>query len=150
MVFFILMNSTVFSQILAYSGASAGLLNWVSGFDVHPLWILGAMFLVLLLLGMFMDGVSMMLISVPIFFPLAQHLGFDLIWFGLFVLVTIEMSGTTPPFGLLLYVMLGIAPQGTTLFQVASAAYPFLICDAILLVLLVIFPSIALFLPSLM
>jgi tripartite ATP-independent transporter DctM subunit len=150
MVFFILMNSTVFSQILAYSGASAGLLAWVSGFDVHPLWILLAMFLVLLLLGMFMDGVSMMLISVPIFFPLAQHLGFDLVWFGLIVLMAIEMSGTTPPFGLLLYVMLGIAPPGTTLFQVAVAAFPYLICDAILVILLVLFPSIALFLPSLM
>jgi tripartite ATP-independent transporter DctM subunit len=150
MVFFILMNSTVFSQILAYSGATAGLLDWVSSFDLHPLWILFAMFWVLILLGMFMDGVSMMLISVPIFFPLAQHLGFDLIWFGLFVLMTIEMSGTTPPFGLLLYVMLGIAPKGTTLFQVANAAFPFLVCDAILIVILVIFPGVALFLPSLM
>jgi len=150
MVFFILMNSTVFSQLLAYSGATAGLLGWVSGFEVHPLWILFAMFWVLILLGMFMDGVSMMLISVPIFFPLAQHLGFDLIWFGLFVLMTIEMSGTTPPFGLLLYVMLGIAPKGTTLFQVANAAFPFLICDAILVVILVIFPALALWLPSLM
>jgi len=150
MVFFILMNSTVFSQILAYSGASAGLLGWVGTFEVSPLWILFAMFWVLILLGMFMDGVSMMLISVPIFFPLAQHLGFDPIWFGMFVLMTIEMSGTTPPFGLLLYVMLGIAPPGTTLLQVASAAFPFLICDAVLIVILVLFPAVALFLPSLM
>jgi tripartite ATP-independent transporter DctM subunit len=149
-VFFILMNSTVFSQVLAYSGATAGLLAWVSGFDVHPLWILFAMFWVLIVLGMFMDGVSMMLISVPIFFPLAQHIGFDPIWFGLFVLMTIEMSGTTPPFGLLLYVMLGIAPKGTTLFQVASAAFPFLICDAILIIILILFPAVALWLPSLM
>jgi tripartite ATP-independent transporter DctM subunit len=150
MVFFILMNSTVFSQLLAFSGATSGLLGWVSGFDVHYLWILLSMFFVLILLGMFMDGVSMMLISVPIFFPLAQHLGIDLVWFGLFVLMTIEMSGTTPPFGLLLYVMLGIAPPGTTLFQVASAAFPFLVCDAILIVILVIFPPLALYLPSLM
>jgi tripartite ATP-independent transporter DctM subunit len=150
MVFFILMNSTVFSQLLAFSGATAGLLGWVGGFDIHPLWILFAMFWVMILLGMFMDGVSMMLIAVPIFFPLAQHLGFDLIWYGLFMLLTIDMGGLTPPFGLLLYVMLGIAPKGTTLFQVAGAALPFLFCDVILIVLLVIFPQIALFLPSLM
>ena len=150
MVFFILMNSTVFSQLLAFSGATAGLLAWVSTFDVPALWILFAMFWVLILLGMFMDGVSMMLISIPIFFPLAQHLGFDLIWYGLFMLMTIEMSGTTPPFGLLLYVMLGIAPKGTTLFQVASAAFPFLVCDAILILILVAFPAVALYLPSLM
>jgi tripartite ATP-independent transporter DctM subunit len=150
MVFFILMNSTVFSQLLAYSGSSAGLLGWVGGFHVHRLWILFAMFWVMILLGMFMDGVSMMLISVPIFFPLAEHLGFDPIWFGLFLLLTIDMGGSTPPFGLLLYVMLGIAPKGTTLFQVAKAAMPYLLCDVILLLLLVAFPEIALLLPHLM
>ena len=92
----------------------------------------------------------MMLITVPIFFPLAEHLGFDLIWFGLFVLMTFEMAGTTPPFGLLLYVMLGVAPKGTTLYQVAAAAFPFLICDAILILILVKYPALALYLPSLM
>ncbi len=150
MVFFILMNSTVFSQLLAFSGASQGMLEWVTGFEVHRLTILFAMFCVLLLLGMFMDATSMMLITVPIFFPLAQTLGFDLIWFGLFVLITIEMAGTTPPFGLLLYVMMGVAPRGTTLMQVASAAAPFLLCDAILILILVAFPPLALWLPSLM
>jgi tripartite ATP-independent transporter DctM subunit len=150
MVFFILMNSTVFSQLLAYSGASSGLLGWVGGFHVHRLWILFAMFWVMIVLGMFMDGVSMMLISVPIFFPLAEHLGFDPIWFGLFLLLTIDMGGSTPPFGLLLYVMLGIAPEGTTLFQVAKAAMPYLLCDVVLLLLMIVFPEIALFLPHLM
>lgn len=150
MVFFILMNSTVFSQLLAFSGASKGMLEWATHFEVHRLVILLVMFIVLIVLGMFMDATSMMLITVPIFFPLANQLGFDLIWFGLFVLITIEMSGTTPPFGLLLYVMMGVAPKGTTLFQVASAAFPFLICDAILIVILVFFPGLALWLPSMM
>ncbi len=150
MVFFILMNSTVFSQLLAFSGASSGMLEWVGGFTVSRYLVLLAMFAVLILLGMFMDGVSMMLIAVPIFFPLAKHLGFDLIWFGLFVLLNIEMGGTTPPFGLLLYVMLGIAPPGTTLFRVAGAALPYLACDVVLIALLTAFPAIALFLPRLM
>ena len=150
MVFFIIMSSTVFSQLLAYSGATAGMLEWATSFEVSRLYILLVMFFVLLLLGMFMDATSMMLITVPIFFPLAQSLGFDLIWFGLFVLITIEMAGTTPPFGLLLYVMLGVAPKGTTLFQVANAAFPFLVCDAILILILVAYPGLALFLPSLM
>ncbi len=150
MVFFILMNSTVFSQLLAFSGASAGLLEWVSHLGLSPLAILFAMFWVLILLGMFMDGVSMMLIAVPIFFPLAKHLGFDPIWYGLFMLLTIEMGGLTPPFGLSLYVMLGIAPPGTTLPSVAKAAFPYLICDVVLILLLVAFPEIALYLPHLM
>ncbi|MEK9683566.1 MAG: TRAP transporter large permease [Rhodospirillaceae bacterium] len=148
MVFFIIMSSTVFSQLLAYSGASAGLLEWATGFEVSKYWVLLLMFIILVSLGMFMDPTSMMLITVPIFFPLAQQLGFDLIWFGLFVLMTFEMAGTTPPFGLLLYVMLGVAPKGTTLYQVASAAFPFLVCDAILIVILVFFPSLALWLPG--
>ena len=150
MVFFIIMSSTVFSQLLAYSGASAGLLEWAISFDLSKYWILLVMFVILIVLGMFMDATSMMLITVPIFFPLAEHLGFDLIWFGLFVLMTFEMAGTTPPFGLLLYVMLGVAPKGTTLYQVAAAAFPFLVCDAILILILVAFPALALWLPSLM
>ena len=74
MVFFILMSSTVFSQLLAYSGASAGMLEWATGFEVSRLLILAVLFVVLIVLGMFMDGVSMMLITVPIFFPLAHSL----------------------------------------------------------------------------
>ena len=150
MVFFIIMNSTVFSQMLAFSGASKGLIEWVTSYELHKFAILLMMFLVLILLGMFMDATSMMLITVPIFFPLAGALGFDLIWFGLFVLITIEMAGTTPPFGLLLYVMLGVAPKGTTLIDVAKAAFPFLVCDTILILILIIWPGLALWLPSLM
>jgi len=150
MVFFIIMSSTVFSQLLAFSGASAGLLQWATSFEVSRLVILLVMFIILVLLGMFMDATSMMLITVPIFFPLANSLGFDLIWFGLFVLMTFEMAGTTPPFGLLLYVMPGVAPKGTTLFQVAGAAFPFLVCDTILILILVAWPDLALFLPRIM
>ena len=150
MVFFIIMSSTVFSQLLAFSGASAGLLKWTISFGISKYWILLLMFFVLIALGMFMDATSMMLITVPIFFPLAEQLGFDLIWFGLFVLMTFEMAGTTPPFGLLLYVMLGVAPKGTTLYQVAASAFPFLVCDAILILMMVQWPQLALWLPSLM
>ena len=150
MVFFIIMSSTVFSQLLAFSGASAGLLKWAAGFELSKYWVLLIMFAILIALGMFMDATSMMLITVPIFFPLAEQLGFDLIWFGLFVLMTFEMAGTTPPFGLLLYVMLGVAPKGTTLYQVAAAAFPFLVCDAILILILIAFPALALWLPNLM
>jgi tripartite ATP-independent transporter DctM subunit len=149
MVFFILMNSTVFSQLLALSGAGKGLVGWATGFEVAPLLVLAAMFLVLLLLGMFMDQVSMMLITVPIFFPIAQLLGFDLIWFSLIVLLALEMSATTPPFGLLLFIMMGIV-RGTTLGEVAAAAAPFLLCDLILVLILVALPGLALFLPNLM
>jgi tripartite ATP-independent transporter DctM subunit len=150
MVLFIIMGSTVFSNLLAYSGASRGLLDWATGFDLSPLVLLLVMFVILLLLGMFMDQVSMMLITVPIFFPLAKLAGFDPIWFGIIMLLAMEMSLTTPPFGLLLYVVMGIAPPGTKLGDVISAAMPYLICDAILLAILVALPPVALYLPGLM
>lgn len=150
MVFFIIISSSVFSQLVAYSGASAGLLKWATSFDMSATAMLLCMFAVLLLLGMFMDPVSMILISVPIFMPIVASLHVDTVWFGLFVLIALEMSQTTPPFGLLLYIMLGVAPRGTTLFQAAGAAAPFLLCDAILVALLFLFPEIALYLPGLM
>jgi tripartite ATP-independent transporter DctM subunit len=150
MVFFIIISSSVFSQLVAYSGASAGLIRWVTSFELPVPVMLLSMFAVLLTLGMFMDPVSMILISVPIFMPLVGVMQLDPVWFGLFVLLVLEMSQTTPPFGLLLYIMLGVAPKGTTLAQAAVAALPFLVCDAILLVLLLLFPALALYLPGLM
>lgn len=150
MAFMIVLGSSAFSQILAFSGASTGLISWATGFQLSPLYMLLIMFGVLIVLGMFMDGISMILLTVPIFIPLAKIIGFDLVWFGVIMLLAFEMSVTTPPFGLLLFVMLGVAPKGTTMTQVFGAALPFLACDVILLVLLIAFPLIALFLPSLM
>ena len=150
MIFLIIVGSSTFSQILAYSGATVGMVEFVTHAKVEPLTMLLFMFGTLLLLGTMIDATSIMLLTVPIFFPIAKALGFDPIWFGLILLLGIEMSGTTPPFGMLLFVMLGVAPPGTTLGQVAKAAAPFLFCDAILLGLLIAFPVIALYLPRLL
>ena len=150
MVLLIILASSTFSQLLAFTGASAGLIEWATKVDLPPIAMLLIMFGVLLVLGMFMDQVSMMLLTVPIFFPLAQTLQFDLIWFGLVMLLALEISLTTPPFGLLLFVMMGVAPQGTTLWQVAMAAAPYIGCALIVLVLLILFPGLALYLPGLM
>jgi len=148
MVFFIILASKTFSQVLAFSGATSGLIAWATSYEVAPLVMLMIMFGVLLVLGMFVDAISMMLLTIPIFFPIAQALGFDPIWFGLVMLLAIEMSGTTPPFGLLLFVMQGVAPRGTTYWQIVRAAGPYLICDVILLALLIALPGMALWLPG--
>jgi len=149
MVFFIILNSSIFSQLLAYSGASSGMLRFATSFDLSVTMVLVIIFFSLIFLGMFMDPVSMILITTPIFFPLIQTLGIHPLWFGIFVLICLEMSQTTPPFGLLLYVMLGVAPKGTTLRQVATAAAPYLGCDAALLVVIFAVPALVLYLPSL-
>lgn len=111
MAYLIVFGSATFSQLLAFSGASSGLIRWATSFDLAPVAMLLVMFGVLLLLGMFMEQISMMLLTVPIFFPLAASLGFDPIWFGLIILLALEISFTTPPFGLLLFVMKGARPK---------------------------------------
>jgi len=149
MAYLIVFGSATFSQLLAFSGASRGLVNWAISFELAPLAMLMVMFAVLLLLGMFMEQISIMLLTVPIFFPLAQTLGFDPIWFGLIMLLSLEISFTTPPFGLLLFVMKGVAPAGTTMREIYTSAFPFIFCSLVLVALLIAFPNLALWLPGL-
>lgn len=143
MAYLIVFGSATFSQLLAFSGASRGLVGWATGFDLAPVLMLAAMFGVLLLLGMFMEQISIMLLTVPIFFPLAASLGFDPIWFGIVMLLSLEISFTTPPFGLLLFVMKGVAPPGTTMRDIYLSAMPFIGCSLLTVVLLVLFPWLA-------
>jgi tripartite ATP-independent transporter DctM subunit len=150
MTFLIIAASTTFAQVLAYSGASHGMIQWFISFNWTPYAMLAVMVGVILLLGMFMDQLSMMLITLPMFIPIAQSLHFDLVWFGLILLLSYEIGFTTPPFGLLLFVMLGVAPKGTTLGTVARAALPYIMCTILLVVLIVLFPPLALWLPRLM
>ena len=146
MAYLIVFGSATFSQLLAFSGASSGLIRWATSHDLAPIAMLLVMFAVLLLLGMFMEQISIMLLTVPIFFPLAESLGFDLIWFALIMLLALEISFTTPPFGLLLFVMKGVAPPETTMRQIYTAAFPYILCSLLVVALIVIFPPLALWL----
>ena len=148
MAYLIVFGSATFSQLLAFSGASSGLIRWATSFDLAPVAMLLVMFGVLLLLGMFMEQISMMLLTVPIFFPLAASLGFDPIWFGLIILLALEISFTTPPFGLLLFVMKGVAPKDTTMREIYMSAFPYMGCSMLLVALLILFPQLALWLPG--
>lgn len=149
MILFIIMASTTFSQILAFSGATRGVVSVVTGFGAEPLMILFMMMVVLLILGCFIDQVSMVMITVPLFIPIAQAVGIDLIWLGVIYLITMEMGFLTPPFGLLLFVMKGITPPEIKMGQVYRAAAPFLVIEMFILMLVLIFPQIGLWLPSL-
>ena len=110
MILFIIMASTTFSQILAFSGATSGMVSLITGAGADPFTVVLMMMLILLILGCFIDQVSMVMITVPLFIPVANALGIDLIWLGVIYLITMEMGFLTPPFGLLLFVMKGIAP----------------------------------------
>jgi len=150
MLFLIIAGARAFSQILSYSGASQGLSELATGLPVAPIAIVIAMQVIILFLGGFMDVVAIMMITLPIFVPVILTLGFDPVWFAVIFLLNIEMAGTSPPFGLGLFVMKGVAPPDTTMGDIYRAALPFLGCDLIAMALIIAFPELTLWLPGLM
>jgi tripartite ATP-independent transporter DctM subunit len=150
MILFIIGASVTFAQILAFSGATDGLLALVREFGADRLVLVVAMIAILLFLGCFVDQVSMVMITLPFFIPLAQTVNVDLLWFGVLMLIGMEISFTTPPFGLLIYVMKGVAPPSITLKQIYMAALPFILLEIVVLGLLIGFPSLATWLPTIM
>lgn len=150
MAFMIIAASKTYSSILAYTGATMELVNLVGSMETSRLVVLIAMMLILMILGTFMEQVSMMMITIPMYMPIIQGLGYDPIWFAILMLLNLEMAMSTPPFGILLFVMKGSAPPDTKMGEICLAAVPFLVCDLIVLIILIAFPSIVLFLPGLM
>ncbi|MBI4286228.1 MAG: TRAP transporter large permease subunit [Chloroflexi bacterium] len=150
MVLLILTGATAFSQILAFSGATRGIVEVVSGLQISPLLILIAMQLTMLVMGMFIDQISIMMITLPIYMPIINAVGINPVWFGAIMLLNMEMATTSPPFGFSLFVMKGVAPPNTTMGDIYKAALPFLGCDLIAMILMISFPPIVLWLPTLM
>jgi tripartite ATP-independent transporter DctM subunit len=148
MVFMIIGASSTFSMILAYTGASKGLLGLIENLHVHPIMILIIMQLIVGFMGCFMDGVSIMMICLPVFMPISNALGFDPIWFGVLFLINIEMGQLTPPFGMLLFVMKGVAPKDITMEQIIWASVPYMFFDVLIMAMIMVWPGIALWLPS--
>ncbi len=149
MVFMIIAASKTFSSILAFTGATQGLLEVIQGLKVHPLLILMGMQVSIFILGMFMETISIMMISLPIFMPIVHMLGFDPVWFGIIMLINFEMGMTTPPFGMMLFVMKGVASEDISIKDICYAALPFIGCDMVAMVMIILWPSLALWLPGL-
>ena len=140
MAFAILAGAQGFTQILAYSGASSGLLAAVFALDFSPLVAVLLMMVVVLILGCFMDQVAIMLITLPFFMPIVQAIGFDPVVFAILMLVNLETALMTPPLGLLLMVMKGAAPPGTTLGRIYRAALPYIAVNIVVIALIVAYP----------
>jgi len=150
MVFMILVGAKAFTQILAYSGATTGLVEAALSLPLSPLFIIVSMQVVILFMGCFMEVVSIFMITLPILVPVVLALGFDTVWFAVLFLVNTEMALVTPPFGMSLFVMKGVAPPGTTIGDIFRAALPFLGLMVVAMALIMAFPEIALWLPSIM
>ena len=150
MILLIILGSGTFTQLLAFSGASEGLVQWATGFDLTPVMMVVAMFLVISFLGLFMDEVSMMMLTLPVFMPIAIAMHMDLIWLGVVLLMSLEIGLLSPPFGLSLFVMKSVAPPGTTMSDVNRAAVPYMAWQVVLVIMILMYPPVATWLPSLM
>ena len=150
MMLMIFVGSGAFSQILALTGASQGLVDFAANLKLGPFYVLIAMLVVLLIMGTFMESMTIIMITLPIYMPIIKTLGFDPLWFGAIMLLMLEMGITTPPFGMILFVVKGVAPPDVTMMDVYKAGFPFLMCDLIVVILLLAFPGLALWLPGLM
>jgi len=150
MILFIILGATTFSQILSFSGATEGIVSTILGGGLTPFAILTGMMLLLIFLGIFVDQVSMMLITLPVFMPIVQRLDIDLIWFGVLYLICMQLGLLLPPHGLLLMTMKGVAPKEVTMGHIFRAVVPYVAMSLVLLLIIIIFPGIATWLPNLL
>jgi len=148
MILFIIVGATTFSQILSFSGASNGLVSLITGHGLEQNAIIGGMMLILIFLGIFVDQVSMMLITLPIFMPVVQKFGIDLVWFGVMFLICMQLGLLLPPHGLLLMTMKGVAPPQVRMSHIFRAVVPFIMLSLLMLALVFYMPSVALWLPG--
>ncbi len=149
MVLFIIVGATTFSQILSFSGASNGLAQTITGLGLPPLAVVAGMMLFLIFLGVFVEQVSMMMITLPIFMPIVQQMGIDLVWFGVMFLICMQLGLLMPPHGLLLMTMKGVAPPQVTMMHIFRAVAPFLLISIVVLILVFFVPTVAVWLPGL-
>ena len=150
MIFLILVGSTAFSQILAFSGAGTTITELTVKLPLSPTQLVIAMQFIVIILGCFMDQLSILMITLPIFMPIIQKIGFNEMLFVIMLLINVEMAGKTPPFGMSLFVMKGVAPSSVTTMDIYKSVFPFFLCDMLVMGLLLFFPFFALWLPGLM
>jgi tripartite ATP-independent transporter DctM subunit len=150
MILFIIVGATTFSQILSFSGASNGLVEMITEQGLPPLLVIAGMMLILIFLGVFVDQVSMMMITLPIFMPVVQKFGIDLVWFGVMFLICMQMGLLLPPHGMLLMTMKGVAPAEVSMGHIFRAVTPFVVMSILMLALVFFVPAVAVWLPALL
>jgi tripartite ATP-independent transporter DctM subunit len=146
-ILFIIVGATTFSQVLSFSGVINGIVGLVTGQDLPTMVVVLGMLAILLFLGCFVDQVSMMLITLPFFMPLVTTLGIDPIWFGILFLLCMQLGLLTPPFGLLLFTMKGVAPPTISMREIYGAVVPYVLFGVVVIALILAVPDIATWLP---
>jgi C4-dicarboxylate transporter DctM subunit len=149
MLFVILIGAMMFANYINYTTMPTDLREFVHQFELRPVAVIAAMCVIYILLGCVLESISMILLTVPVFYPLVQHLGYDLVWFGVIVVVVTEISLITPPIGMNVFVLRTLLPDVPT-NTVFRGVLPFIVADFFRLSLLVAFPVISLYLPRFM
>ena len=150
MIFMIIIVSSTYGEILAFTGAAAGMTSFITNLSIPPIVILIGMLVVVLIMGCFMETVAIMMITIPIYMPVVNAFGFDKIWFGVMTLIALETGLITPPFGVTLFVMKGVAPPEITMADIWKAVTPYVIIDILCIALVLTMPILATVIPSLM
>ena len=150
MIFMIVIVSTTYGQILAFTGAASGMTNFITQLSIPPIVILIGMLGVVLIMGCFMETVAIMMITIPIYMPVINAFHYNPIWFGVLMLITLETGLITPPFGVTLFVMKGVAPPEITMADIWKAVTPYVIVDILCIALVLALPILATVMPSLM
>ena len=148
MVLFIIAGAVVFGHFLAISTIPFKLAEWVGNLPLPRMAIMAIIIFIYFMGGFFMDSMALIVVTIPIFYPIVQKLGFDPIWFGVIIVLTGEMGVITPPVGVNVFVIKGIAPE-IPLHHIFKGIFPFLYALILLAIVITIFPQIATFLPSL-
>ncbi len=146
-LFAVLIGAWIFSNFVNLAGLPEGLLALVTALDLGPWVVMGMILIIYILLGCIFESMSMLLLTVPIFFPLVTSLGFDPVWFGIIVVVVVEISLITPPVGLNVFILKGVVGDVST-GTIFRGVTPFWLMDIVRLILLLAFPTLVLFLPS--
>ncbi len=149
-IFLILIGSVFFTRFLALSGVPGAFADLILGVSSETWWIILAVAVIYLVLGMFIDSIGLLLLTLPLVLPLVDGAGLDLVWFGIIVIKLLEIGLVTPPVGLNVYMIKGALGDAVTLQQVFKGVGWFVAMDVLTLALLVVFPLLALFLPTLM
>lgn len=149
-VFLLIIGAQIFSRMLTISGLVDVLSHSVVTLSLHPKLIMAMMMVILMILGTFLDVTSILLISMPIMLPVAQELGFSLIWFGVMATICIETGLITPPFGMSVFVVKGAVGDGVTVEEVFAGSMPFFVILLLTIVILLLFPILSTWLPGMM
>ncbi len=148
MIFSLIWGVLIFGRFLGFSGLPEAFATWILSFDTDPYLILGGILMGYVVLGMFMDPLAMQVMTLPFVYPMVTSLGYDGVWFGVIMVKLVELAVLSPPVGMNLFAVIGASEGKVSLSDIYRGIFPFIVIEAIVLILLIAFPQLSLWLPQ--